>query len=169
MVVSRDESEIRRSLMDVTDTEFVEYRISPEDVRGDTASYSRSIVDGKLSNKSQDIRTDISERMANRCEGQFLWLKMQGDSLSGGLNKKPLQGAIEETPTGLSSLYDRNWEKLNWLPTRDRLRALSLLRWAAFALRPLTVFEILAKVPIKDISRRYQMECYHPQPSIRNT
>ncbi|KAH6871904.1 hypothetical protein B0T10DRAFT_589307 [Thelonectria olida] len=83
MVVGRDESEIRHTLTDVTNGAFVEYRISSGDVRADTASYSTSIVDRKLFNKSQEIRTDISERMTGRCEGQFLWLKMQGDSLSG--------------------------------------------------------------------------------------
>ncbi|KAH7123389.1 hypothetical protein B0J13DRAFT_531505 [Dactylonectria estremocensis] len=101
MLVSRDEPDIRHALMDNTGEEFAEYKISPEDVRADTASYSRSIVDRKLYNKNKAIKVDISRRMADRCEGQFLWLKMQEDCLSRGKNQKQLEAAIDETPTGL--------------------------------------------------------------------
>ncbi|KAH7151968.1 ankyrin-1 [Dactylonectria estremocensis] len=148
MLVSRDEPDIRHALMDNTGEEFAEYKISPEDVRADTASYSRSIVDRKLYNKNEAVKGDISRRMADRCEGQFLWLKMQEDCLSRGKNQKQLEAAIDETPTGLERVYDRNWEKI--AGHRERKRAVSLLRWAAFALRPLTICEITEAVLIDD-------------------
>ncbi|RYP59586.1 hypothetical protein DL769_008467 [Monosporascus sp. CRB-8-3] len=150
MVVSRDEPEIRHTLMVDTSEECAEYKISPEDVRADTASYSRSIVNRKLPNKSEAIKSDISGRMADRCEGQFLWLRMQGDYLRRGMNRKQLQDAIAKTPAGLEHIYNRNWEKIVSLEEDDRSRAISLLRWAAFALRPLTVYEITEAVLIND-------------------
>jgi hypothetical protein len=120
----------------------------PEDVRSDTAAYSQSIVDRKLPNKSDDIRLTLSEAMTNRCQGQFLWLKMQEESLRRGMNKKQLQSAIENTPTGLDHLYDRNWTRITWLREWEKHRAFALLRWTAFALRPLTVCEITEAVLI---------------------
>jgi hypothetical protein len=69
LVVSRDEPEIRRALINDARESFVEYRIMPEDVRSDTAAYSQSIVDRKLPNKNDDIRSTLSEAMTNRCQG----------------------------------------------------------------------------------------------------
>ncbi|KAK7419579.1 hypothetical protein QQZ08_010792 [Neonectria magnoliae] len=114
----------------------------PEDVRSDTAAYSRSIVNRKLPNKSDDIRSTLSEAMTDRCQGQFLWLKMQEESLRRGMNKKQLQHAIANTPTGLDHLYDHNWTRVTRLGEWERHRAFALLRWTAFALRPLTICEI---------------------------
>ncbi|CVL07334.1 uncharacterized protein FMAN_15398 [Fusarium mangiferae] len=146
LIVSRDEPEFRRALMNDARESFAEYRIVPEDVRSDTAAYSQSIVDRKLPNKSDDIRSTLSEAMTNRCQGQFLWLKMQEESLRRGMNKKQLQSAIENTPTGLEHLYDRNWTRITRLGEWEKQRAFALLRWTAFALRPLTVCEITEAV-----------------------
>ncbi|KAJ4223242.1 hypothetical protein NW757_014380 [Fusarium falciforme] len=114
----------------------------PDDVRSDTAAYSRDIVNRKLPNKNDDVQSTLSEAMTDRCQGQFLWLKMQEESLRRGMNKKQLQHAIEDTPTGLDHLYDHNWVRITRFRERERHRAFALLRWAAFALRPLTVCEI---------------------------
>ncbi|KAF5617640.1 ankyrin repeat domain protein [Fusarium sp. NRRL 25303] len=142
LLVSRDELAIRDALTDGTRETFDEYRITLEDVRPDINAYSHAIVSRKLYNKSDDVRSTLSEAMSDRCQGQFLWLKMQEECLRGGMNKKQLQRAIENTPTGLDRLYDHNWSKITKLGEEERDRAFALLRWAAFALRPLTVCEI---------------------------
>ncbi|KAH6974951.1 hypothetical protein BKA56DRAFT_658440 [Ilyonectria sp. MPI-CAGE-AT-0026] len=139
LIVSRGMPEIQHVLMDNTRAGFVEYKISPEDVRADTASYSKSIVYRKLFNMSEAIKSEISGRMADRCEGQFL-----------SKSKKQLEDAIAKTPVGLERLYDRNWEKITGLEEEDKTRATSLLRWAAFALRLLTVCEITEAVLIHE-------------------
>ena len=149
MIVSRDAPEIRQALVHFSAAELIEYNISPEDVRTDNASYSQTIVDRKLPNKSLEIRSDISQRMATRCEGQFLWLKMQEEALSRGLNKRQLLKAIEETPTEIDRIYDRNWKIIAAFPARDMNRAFALLRLAAFALRPLTIAEMTEAVLIE--------------------
>ncbi|EWZ34098.1 hypothetical protein BFJ63_vAg12664 [Fusarium oxysporum f. sp. narcissi] len=148
LVVSRDEPQIRHAITDNALWSFDEYKISRHDVRSDTAAYSRHIINRKLPNKNDVVRSTLSEAMADRCEGQFLWLKMQEESLRKGLNMKQLRRAIEETPAGLHGLYDRNWSRIK--NCRDRERIFSLLRWAAFALRPLTVCEITEAVLITD-------------------
>ncbi|KAF9776229.1 hypothetical protein IL306_005621, partial [Fusarium sp. DS 682] len=142
LFVSRDEPDIRDALTNGTRETFDEYRITLEDVRPDINAYSHAIVNRKLYNKSDHVRSTLSEAMSDRCQGQFLWLKMQEECLRGGMNKKQLQRAIENTPTGLDRLYDHNWTKITKLGEEERDRAFALLRWAAFALRPLTVCEI---------------------------
>ncbi|KAM5349987.1 hypothetical protein ACJ41O_006492 [Fusarium nematophilum] len=150
LVVSRAEPEIRHTFTDDALKGFAEYEISLDDVRSDTAAYSRDIVDRKLPNKSDDLRSTLSEAMTDQCEGQFLWLKMQEKSLRRGMNKKQLQHTIKETPAGLDQLYDRNWQRITQSRERERQRIYALLRWAAFALRPLTVFEVTEAVLIDE-------------------
>ncbi|KAH6959661.1 hypothetical protein BKA56DRAFT_449510, partial [Ilyonectria sp. MPI-CAGE-AT-0026] len=150
LVVSRAEPEIRHALTDDTPESFAEYEIAPDDVRSDTAAYSRDIVDRKLPNKSDDVRSTLSEAMTDQCEGQFLWLKMQEKSLRKGMSKKRLQHTIEETPAGLDQLYDRSWQRITQAREGDRQRIYALLRWAAFALRPLTVCEVTEAVLIDE-------------------
>lgn len=148
MIVSRDEPEIRRALSDVTG--FLELKISPQDVRHDVLLFSRSIVDRKLSKKDEITKSDISLKMADRCNGQFIWVKMQEGSLRNWKNKKQLEDAIDKTPALLEHLYERNWTRMSRLPIEERNRAYSLLRWAAFSLRPLTVCEIAEAVLIEN-------------------
>ncbi|KAI3579751.1 ankyrin repeat-containing domain protein, partial [Fusarium oxysporum f. sp. albedinis] len=144
LFVSRDEPEIRQALIEDAPESFAEYKIMPGDVRSDTAVFSRDI----LPNKIDDVRSTLSETMTDRCQGQFLWLKIQEDSLRAGMNKKQLQHAIENTPTGLNDLYDHNWTRITQLKEWEKKRAFALLRWTAFALRPLTVSEITEAVLI---------------------
>lgn len=161
MIASRDAPEIRQCFTSNTRITLFKHTISPEDVQPDIESYSRSIVDRKLSDKGETAKGDISQKLARRCEGQFLWLTLQEGSLRSGKNKKQLEAAIDKTPTGLDRLYDRSWEKILSLPDEeDRARAFSLLRWAAFAVRPLTVSEITEAVLIDDdCNEAPLMEC----------
>ncbi|KAJ6439237.1 ankyrin repeat domain-containing protein 52 [Purpureocillium lavendulum] len=157
LFVSRDEHKIRRALVVDARETFAEYTILPEDVRSDNAAYSQSIVNRRLPNKSDDLRATLSEAMTDRCRGQLLWLKMQEESLREGMNKKRLQDAIANTPTGLDHLYDRNWTRVIRLGEWERHRAFALLRWTAFALRPLTVCEI-TEAALIDESEDFPLE-----------
>ncbi|PCD21353.1 hypothetical protein AU210_016319 [Fusarium oxysporum f. sp. radicis-cucumerinum] len=108
LFVSRDEPKVRHALAEDAPESFVEYKIMPEDVRSDTAALSRDIVSRKLPNKSDDLRSILSETMTDRCQGQFVWLKLQEDSLRAGMNKKQLQSKCLQWYTELNGLYDRN-------------------------------------------------------------
>ena len=150
MITSRDEPEIRQCIVRRADITTFEYKISPEDVQHDTVLYSRSLVDSRLHNKDESVRGEISQKLATRCQGQFLWLRLQQAELRSGRNKKQLHNAIDKAPTGLERLYDRNWDKILGFPEEERLRTFALLRWAAFAVRPLTVSEITVAVLIDE-------------------
>ncbi|CAG9986134.1 unnamed protein product [Clonostachys byssicola] len=159
LIVSRNEPDIRHALEDDDGIQcFNEYKITTQDVRQDTESYSRSIVEKKLSSKAEDIKNDVTQRMAARCDGQFLWLKMQGDNLRRGMNKVQLQRAINNTPSGLMQIYERNWESISSFELPEMKRAYSLLRWAAFSIRPLTVGEITEAILMEDDSDEVPIE-----------
>ncbi|CAH0047582.1 unnamed protein product [Clonostachys solani] len=147
LFVSRDEPSIRTALASSPEI-LTEYKISSTDVQSDTAAYSHEIVKNMLPNKTDDVRSTLSEAMAARCDGQFLWLKLQENSLRKGLNKKQLQKVIQNTPPGLEYIYDKNWHRITSLQPDDQNRAICILRWLVFALRPLTVKEITEAVLI---------------------
>ena len=162
LILSRDEPEIRHSLRTImagqSGQDFAEYQIRPADVRPDTTLFSRSIIDNKLANKRETLKTELSQRMANRCDGMFLWVKMLEDQLRSGKNQKQLEETIDQTPTALSHLYDRNWMRICQLPEKDKLRAFAILRWATFALRPLTVLEITEALIVDDDAEDLSIE-----------
>ncbi|KAJ5494850.1 hypothetical protein N7463_010937 [Penicillium fimorum] len=159
MIVSRDEPEIRTCLSDDTNgAPFSEHKITPKDVRCDVESYSRSIVQKRLSKKTEIEKEDISQKLAERCNGQFLWIKMQQDSLRSWKNQKQLEQAINATPIGVDHIYERNWIKMSQLSEEGRDRAFSLLRWTAFALRPLTVSELTEALLISEHRNELRLE-----------
>lgn len=122
LVISREETSIRQALQSGDPTGLAEYRISLEDVQDDATAVSRAIIDRKLPNKDEDIRLSLSRIMADRCEGQFFWLKMQEQSLKPWKNLRQLQSALNETPTKLNYIYERNWDKIAGSDRRDRAR-----------------------------------------------
>jgi hypothetical protein len=127
-----------------------DYKICPDDIRSDALSFSRNIIDKKLSNKTETLKTELSQRIVDRCEGMFLSVKMLEEHLRSWKNKKQLEETIDQAPTALDHIYDRNWMKISHLPDRDKLRVFFILRWTAFALRPLTISEITEALLIVD-------------------
>jgi ankyrin repeat protein/GTPase SAR1 family protein len=148
LISSRGDPVIQQGILDFAG--YNEYTIVPDDVGPDLMAYSSEIVAAKLPNKDEPTRTSIAQRMKSRSEGQFQWVKLQEGSLRKGRSRKQLEREIDETPSGLDSLYDREWSRINAMGESDRGRALSLLRWTAFAHRPLTVYEITGAVLVKD-------------------
>ncbi|KAL7909517.1 ankyrin repeat-containing domain protein [Trichoderma velutinum] len=147
LIVSRDEPAIRTGVEGMESTQVSEYKILPDDVNHDTQKYSRSIVEKKLSQKTEALKQEISQKMAEQCAGQFLWLKLQG-----------LQALINKTPSGLDSLYQRDWNRLSRLPEDDKHRAFTLLRLITFAARPLTVTELAEASVINMDSEEYPLD-----------
>ncbi|KAJ3551386.1 hypothetical protein NPX13_g11375 [Xylaria arbuscula] len=152
LVVSRNEQEIRQGLNNKTtrECELLELQILPQDVESDATLFSQSIVEEKLANKSETQRRELAHRMVDRCESMFLGIKLLEPDLKGGKNLKQLQRLIDEAPNRLDRIYDRNWERIRNLADISRHRAFSILRWATFALRPLTIYEITEALLLAD-------------------
>ncbi|CAJ0552624.1 Ff.00g007020.m01.CDS01 [Fusarium sp. VM40] len=126
------------------------YDIELDDVGPDLTVFASDVVKRKLTTKDEVWKFLITQKIKKRCQGQFQWVKLQEGSLRTGLSKKRLERVIDETPSGLDALYDREWDRINSMGSEDKQRALSLLRWAAFALHPLTVGQIAEAVLITE-------------------
>ncbi|KAK7757566.1 hypothetical protein SLS62_000581 [Diatrype stigma] len=153
LVVSRNTQEIREGLgarRYGENSALNEIQIRPEDVKADATLFSQEIVNQRLANKSKAQREQLSSRMVDRCESMFLGIRMLEGDLSGGKNLKQLQRIIDQMPNGLEHIYDRNWERITNLPQSSRCRAFSILRWAAYGLRPITVVEITEALLLAD-------------------
>lgn len=149
LITSREETAIRQGITNNTGATAVEYRISQEDVRSDIDQYSRFVVGEKLMGRDEKTRKDLCEKMAERCEGQFLWIKLKGCRLHRYKSATLLQDEIQKTPSGLDDLYGRNWDRIGAIQDRDdRERAYAMMRWVSFAARPLTVAELTAALLI---------------------
>lgn len=148
LIVSRDNIDIRSGLSMSGAATFSEYRIVPEDVSSDIWRFSKSMVDTKLANKEEKLRDHLAQRMTDKCQGMFLWVQMLGNDINGGINRKKLERIVDSTPTDLDHVYDSHWSKLE--THRQRNRGLSILRWVAFAIRPLTIEELTEALLIID-------------------
>ncbi|BCS30162.1 uncharacterized protein APUU_80465S [Aspergillus puulaauensis] len=159
LIMSRNEPEIRYGLLDGgPDDDVYEHQITPDDVRDDVVAYSRSVVNEKLSKKPGSIKDGITQRLAKGCNGQFLWVRLQKETLRSGKSERQLQEAISSTPPGIEHFYERNWKKIMNLPDADRARAFSILHWTSFSVRPLTVSEISGALVVGDDSEELQLD-----------
>jgi len=100
------------------------------------------VVDKKLPNKDDCLRQDLAVQLAEKCEGMFLWIKLQQDQLRGGKNAKQLQNIVKNMPIGLENTYERNWKIIQNHSPDNQSRALAILRWTTFSFRPFTVSEM---------------------------
>ena len=151
LITSRTEfdinSELRPSVPEIDKYSILECKISEDTVKTDIDAFALSIVDRSLPGKGDSLRRELSARMAERCQGQFLWLKLQESGLRGGKNAKKLRESIEVMPQGLHSSYEHSWNNIQALGEPDRNSAIGTLRWLTFALQPLTV-QMLAEAMV---------------------
>ncbi|MCJ1396183.1 hypothetical protein MMC18_009072 [Xylographa bjoerkii] len=148
LIVSRNESDIRYQLGTEHATtsssllRFFEYEIATEDTKSDIKDFADSVVGQELSNKSVKLRSEISETAANKSHGMFLWVELLRRRLSRGKTPQQLWDTVCTTPPGLDQAYERDVKRILELDTDQRDRAIGILRWTLFALRPLTVGEL---------------------------
>ncbi|KAH8595490.1 prion-inhibition and propagation-domain-containing protein, partial [Bisporella sp. PMI_857] len=147
LLVTRNEIDIRFGVQpqnhdDPEDWIVFDCQITENNVRPDITRYSQQTVDYRLSKKSQDLRQDIAQQMADKCQGMFLWIKMQQSHLRATKTPRQLQDIVNKMPTGLANTYERNWRAIQRKEEEERDRAIAILRWIVFAARPLTVLEV---------------------------
>lgn len=146
LITSRNEfdieSELRSSATGLETYIVLDCRISRDDVKDDIDLVSQSIVARKLPKQGHSLRQELATKMAERCDGQFLWLKLQQGLLRDSKSAKALRGIVEAMPQRLHSIYGRSWKDVQALEEPDRSRAVDTLRWLTFAYRPLAIQEL---------------------------
>ena len=129
-----------------------ECRLTKEVVSKDLNQFSQHVVNKRLPRKDETFRQELSTQIVDRCEGMFLWIKLQQDGLRSGKSKGALREVVRDMPQGLSQVYERNWKDIHSLNEQDRKRAMAILRWLAYAYKPLSVLA-LTEALIFDQSR----------------
>lgn len=146
LITSRTEFDIESGLrFSTTEPQvysLLDCNISRHHVKDDIDLVSKSIVARKLPKQEQYLREELAAQMAERCEGQFLWLKFQQDLLRDSKSPKALRSVVQAMPQKLHAIYERSWNYMVALEEPDRGRAIDTLRWLTFAYRPLTVQEL---------------------------
>ena len=148
LITSRNEIDIESELSPTTsaprpqDCVLLECRISKDDVRDDVDLFSQSVVARKLPKQDELFRQQLAAEIAERCDGMFLWIRLQQDRLRSGKSKKDLHKIVQAMPQGLQDTYRRSWDSIQNLVEEERDRAINILRWLTFAYRPLTVMEM---------------------------
>jgi ankyrin repeat protein len=146
LMVSRDTAEIREEIFREKDNENVtisSYQITAKDTRPDIEDVSKYVVDFKLSRKPAQLRGEIAAKAAEKSEGMFLWIHLLSQKLKPGINASQLQKVVSRMPAGLEQAYERDLAHIESLDEDERKRATDILRWVLFAVRPLTVRELV--------------------------
>ena len=149
LIVSRDTEDIRAQLGKLTQSTIpliFEYGISVNDTKDDIDHCSSDMVNTRLANKPEQLRLDLASEAARKSDGMFLWLHLLSGELDPGENSKRLRNIVSEMPVEINETYERDLEKVKNLRPAQKARALAILRWIVFALRPLTVRELAEAV-----------------------
>ena len=148
LLISRDYSDIREELTKESDETkswtIFKHGITKEDNAEDISSFSKSLFEKKLPKMNEELRTEMADRASTKSEGMFLWLHLLNDEIKRGATKRQLDRLLSEMPRGIDEAYQRELDRILDTSTRKdaRDRAIAILRWVLFAVRPLTVREL---------------------------
>ena len=94
------------------------------------------------------FRHEVLEAIISRAEGNFLWVTLAIKEIMQCHSPEDISQVLEEMPPGMESVYKRMEAAIGRL-TRpsDLIIAKSILSWAAYCQRPLTVADILQALP----------------------
>lgn len=158
------EAQLRASATQPKVYTMLECKISTGDVKGDLGLYSHDVVGKRFFKQDENYRNSLSAQLAEKADGMFLWIKLQQSQLRGSQNRKTVQRIVEEMPLGLDQTYEGNWKSIQKLPELDRNRALDILRWLTFGIRPLTVQELVEALII-EIDENSEVFCEDDLPA----
>ena len=146
LITSRDEVDIESELSATTsrsdDIAIFECKMTEQCLKHDLRLFAELIVQKKLPNRDRLFRQELVTDMVERCGGMFLWIRYQQDRLLQSRSNKILRETVQSMPRGLNESYSRTWKVISNLEPDRRDRVINLLRWLAFANRPLSVQEL---------------------------
>ncbi|KIA75560.1 hypothetical protein HK57_00663 [Aspergillus ustus] len=145
LIVSREDSQLRSfSTTYIPDRiQMSEYAITADDTEDDISSFAHEIVGERLQGtQRQELIDQTAQRIIDKSEGLFLWIRLISKDISRGKPPKVLARIVEDMPHGLVATYQKEVDEILQLGEYERSRAIDILRWISFANRPLRVEEI---------------------------
>lgn len=165
-LISRDEVDIRRVLetqSSVSPLIRVDvYGICQEDTAQDIVAFSQKVVGERLSDSGGDVvlNDQISKTLSDRSEAMFLWVRLAAAGLNPGRSSAQLTRDLSEIPGGLEAAYFRDQQKILALNSKERRRAIEILRWTLYAFRPLSVWELTEALLIDSENHKLDKKNY---------
>ena len=145
LITSRPHDDIKMVLQKFTGAAgvFIYYQpMGQQETSQDLELCVKKIIGTKFANRSEEEQGEIAMQVAKKSEGMFLYLNLLCQGLQSGQSAHTIRQVISEMPSGLDFVYERELERIMELKGSRREEALSTLRWALFAMRPLTVREL---------------------------
>ncbi|KAF8538664.1 ankyrin repeat-containing domain protein [Trichophaea hybrida] len=167
LIVSRDEPDIRQGLgLTSASSEDVisvtEYAISTADTAVDTQLFAQAAVNEKLTSSDTGLRQQILSLLTSKAQGMFLWIRLEMNRLKDWQNASQLHMTLADMPNGLHLLEQTFRRSLLTISgssdIQQRERALDILRWTMFAIRPLTVRELVECLAITKDTTEFPVE-----------
>ncbi|KAH7241207.1 ankyrin repeat-containing domain protein [Fusarium tricinctum] len=146
MVVSRDVADIRQWLGQEHGSYGImksEYSITANDTNDDVLSFSKFVVDKRVSKKKgETVRDSLASQAAMRSEGMFLWIQLLEKEMQPSKSLKELKKIVRDMPQDISGAYTKELQRIVGLSPSEKDRAVMILRWMLFATRPLRVKQL---------------------------
>lgn len=147
LILSQDKTDIRQELSSrttqATEPLLLEHKISTEDVGADVMSSARDVVERKLPRSNEKMKQEIAQRMAQKGDGTFLWIKLQQSQLRAHRQPEVLRRSIASLPRELSKTYEQNWRTICGKSIADMERAGKILAWVLHAMGILSIAELV--------------------------
>ena len=106
---------------------------------------SRLLLDGKVSNKTQD---KIVNTLIDGAQGMFRWVAMSLEYLQGIKYRSDFMNRLGHLPEELSGLYEVIYKQIDLSESYGRDVAIKTLKWLLCAQRLLSVEELIAAIPV---------------------
>ncbi|KAF3934908.1 hypothetical protein ABW19_dt0205838 [Dactylella cylindrospora] len=105
-------------------------------------------VEGQLPELPQELFDRIKKILAEKAKGLFIWVDLQISELCSEYSVGNIEDALQNLPKDLDELYKRVLDRI------QRLRKLEVAReiflWVAYAIRPLTLQELIEATTLND-------------------
>jgi len=144
-IISRQETDIKRRISEAQDQELAivhKHGIDPSDNAEDLLVFCRRLVDEAVGSVEESFRLNLAQEMADRSNGMMLWPYLVSQELQPGRTKSQLLDDILESPRGLEHAYMRDLHRIEKMGPKARERAIEILRWTLFSMRPLSVGQV---------------------------
>ena len=141
LVSSREEHDINQAFK-----QFPQVKIRQSDVADDIESFVRAEVAHRIREKELTVRRPelqqtICEKLVDKSEGMFQWVKCQIEVLSSLGTDKAILKALEQMPKDLAGTYARILQRLEH-DSENIHRYQKLLKWLVKSTRSLTLDEL---------------------------
>lgn len=119
------------------------HEITKYDTAEDLLTFIERKTRSKLSGRDSKLISQVIEDSVQKADGMFLWIRLAHNRLSKTESPSNLRSIIRNLPIGLEQAYERDLKNILALDSQRRERAVEILRWTLFSLRPLTVAQLL--------------------------